>query len=119
MKILLLRRLALPFVVVTLTVLLSGCVATVGEYGYYDGGDIGATYYEPPVVEYGDWGPNYYVAPFRGGERRHEGESHITIEGGHAARSYRSAPASHAMPSIPSRSRSGGSQSHPERKQGR
>lgn len=119
MKILLLRRLGLVFAILTLWVLLPGCVATVGEYGYYDGGDIGVTYYEPPVVEYGGWGPNYYVAPFRGGERREDGERHTTSDGGHATRTYRSAPASHAMPSIPSRSRSGGSRSQPERKQGR
>ena len=109
MKILLLRWLALAFVVLTLTVLLSGCVLT--GRGYYDGADIGAAYYEPSVVEYGGWGPNYYVAPFRGGEHRHDGERHTTSGGGHAARAYRSAPASHSMPSIPSKPRSGGSRS--------
>lgn len=111
MNILLLRWLGLAFVVLTLTVLLSGCVLVGGEYGYYDDGDIGVTYYEPPVVEYGGWGHSYYVAPFYGDEHRHEVEHHTTSRGGHTARAYRSAPASHSMPSIPSRSRSGGSRS--------
>jgi len=111
-NILLLRWLGLAFVVLMLTVLLSGCVLTGGEYGYYDdGGDIGVTYYEPSVVEYGGWGPSYQVAPFRGDEHRHDVEHHTTSGGGHAERAYRSAPASHSMPSIPSRSRSGGSRS--------
>ncbi len=118
MKILILCRLALVFAVLTLTVLLSGCVATVGEYGYYDGGDIGVDYYESYGVDYGGWGPSYYVAPFRDGDhhRRDEfrrGDEHRQpSESGHAARTYRSAPASHSMPSIPSRPRSGGSRSH-------
>jgi hypothetical protein len=110
----LLRWLGLVLAILTLTLLLSGCVATVGEYGYYDGGD----YYEPSGVYYGGWGPDYYVAPFRGGDHRHEGERHTTREGGHTAPVYRSAPATHSIPSIPSRSRPGGSrsQSRPTRR---
>jgi hypothetical protein len=92
MNILFLRRLALAFVVLTLTVLLSGCLLPGGG-GYYDGGGIGAAYYEPSGVEYGGWGHGYHVAPFRGGDHRQ------TSGGGHA---YRSAPASHATPSLPS-----------------
>lgn len=107
MNILLLRWLLLLFAILTLTVLLPGCVTTVGDYGYYDEGYSGETYYEPSVVEYGGWGPNYYVAPFRGGDHHHEGERHIDRGSGHAARAYKSAPASHSVPSIPSRSRSG------------
>ena len=91
----------LVFVVLMLTVLLSGCLWPGG--GYYDGGGIGAGYYEPSGVEYGGWGPGYQVAPFRGGDHRSIGG------GGHAsAHAYRSAPASHSMPSIPSGSRSSG-----------
>lgn len=111
MNILLLRWSGLVFVVLTLTVLLSGCILTEGGYDYYDGGDVGVTYYEPSVIEYGGWGPSYYVVPFRGDEHRHEVEHHTTSKGGHAERAYKSAPASHSMPSIPSRSRSGGSRS--------
>jgi hypothetical protein len=93
------------FVVLTLTVLLSGCFFPGG--GYYDGGDIGAGYYEPSGVVYGGWGPSYHVAPFRGGDH-----PPARSGGGHAsAPAYKSAPASHSMPSIPSRSRSGGSRS--------
>ena len=107
MNILLLRWSVLAIVVGTLTVLLSGCAFTVGGYGYDDGGGFGAAYYEPYGVDYGGWGPGYHVAPVRGGDHR------PTSGGGHAsAHTYRSAPASHSMPSIPSQSRSGGSRSH-------
>lgn len=112
MIILLLRWLGLVLAILMLTVLLPGCVATVGEYGYYDGGDIGVTYYEPAVVEYGGWGSSYHVAPFRGDEHRHEVERHTTSRDGHAAPAYRPAPASRSIPSIPSRSRPGDSRSH-------
>ena len=110
-KIILLRWLMLAFVVLTLTVLLSGCVVTGGGYGYYDGGDIGVTYYESSDVEYGGWGPGYHVAPFRDGDRDHRlrgDDRRQTSGGGHAsAPAYRPAPASRAMPSIPSKPRSG------------
>jgi hypothetical protein len=100
-----LRWLALAFVGSTLTVLLSGCILPDGGYDY-GGGGIGAAYYEPYGVDYGGWGSGYQVAPFRGGDHRPTGG------GSHAsARAYRPAPASHSMPSIPSRSRSGGSRS--------
>ena len=111
MNILLLRRLAmLAFVVCTLTVLLSGCIVGGGYYdstggGYYDGEGIGATYYEPSVVEYGGWGPGYQVAPFRDGEHRLSGGDHRPTSGGGQApaRAFKSAPASRPMPSIPSK----------------
>lgn len=107
MNIIRFHRLALYFVVLTLTVLLFGCL--VPEGGYYAGGDIGVSYYEPPVVVYGSWGPDYHVAPYRDGEHR------PTYGGGHEpARAYRPAPVSHSIPSIPSKSRSGGSRSREE-----
>jgi len=98
-----LRRLACDFVIGTLTVLLSSCLVPGG--GYYDG-DSGAGYYEPSGVVYGGWGPGYHVAPYRGGDHR------PARGGGHApARAYKAAPASRSIPSIPSKSRSGGSRS--------
>ena len=107
MNILHLRRLARDIVVWTLTVLLYGCFVTGG--GYYDGGEIGVDYYEPPVVIYGGWGPSYHVAPYRGGDHR------PTYGGDHApAHAYRPAPVSHSIPSIPSKSRSGGLRSREE-----
>ncbi len=114
MKIILLCRLALVFGGLTLTVVLSGCLA--GGV-YYNGGDIGADYYEYYGPDYDVWGPTYYVAPFREGEHhRHDefrrGEHRESGEGGHAGRTYRSAPASRSVPSIPSRPRSGGARSH-------
>ena len=109
MNIILLRWLhwlALAFVLCTLTVLLYGCIVPGGGYGYDDGGGIGGAYYEPFGFDYGGWGHDYQVAPFRGGDHR------PASGGGHAsAHSYRSAPASHSMPSIPSHSRSGSSRS--------
>ena len=106
MNILLLRRLVFTFVLLTLTVLLSGCVIGGGGYGYDGDASYGATYYEPSGAYYGGWGHDYQVAPFRGGDHRPTGG------GGHAsAHAYRSAPASHSMPSMPSRARSGGSRS--------
>ena len=104
MNISLLRWLALVFVGCTLTILLSGCVFPGGGYEYDGGVDIGAAYYEPYGVDYGGWGPGYHVAPYRGGDHRSTG-------GGGHAQAYRSAPASRSVPSIPSRSRSGGSRS--------
>ncbi len=107
MNISLLRCLALPFVICALTCLLSGCVVTGG--GYYDSGDIGAAYYEPSGVYYGGWGPGYHVAPYRSSDH---GDHHQTSGGGHEyTRAYRPAPPSHAVPSIPSQPRSGGSRS--------
>jgi hypothetical protein len=101
-----LRWLAFAFVLCTLMFLLSSCFIPVGGYGYEEGGGMGAGYYEPSGFEYGGWGHGYQVAPFRGGEHR------PTIGGGHTfTRAYKSAPASHSMPSIPSRSRFGGSRS--------
>jgi hypothetical protein len=90
----------------------SGCVVSGGGGGYgYDGNvGVGLGYYEPAGVEYGGWGRGYRVAPYRGGDdhrtdRTDRSDSH--------AHGYRSAPASHSAPSIPSRSR--GRNSRPER----
>ena len=107
MNILLLRWSAIAFVIGLFTVLSSGCVVTGGGYGYDGGVGIGLDYYEPYGAFYGGWGPSYRVGPFRdGGHRPDRGGGQTTP---HA---YRSAPASHPMPSIPSRSRFGGSRSH-------
>ena len=108
MNISLLRSLTLAFVVCTATVLLSGCIGLNGG-GYYDDGFIGPGYYEPSGVVYGGWESGYHVAPYRGGDHR---DNRPTSGGGHASsRAYRSAPASHSAPSIPSQPRSGGSHS--------
>lgn len=93
---------ALACVVGTLTVLSAGCAVVGDGYGY-DGGGIGAGYYEPYGADYGGWGGGYQVAPYRGGDHR--------ATGGGGQHAYRSAPASHAMPSIASGSRSSGSRS--------
>jgi len=75
--------------IVTPAALLSGCVAP--GYGY--GGGYAVDYYEPYGGVYGEWGPGYEVGPYRDG-----GGHRGPYPGGHA---YRSAPASHGMPSIP------------------
>ena len=112
-KIILLRWLSLVLVVLTLMVLLSGCVVTGGGYGYADYGGIGAAYYEPSGIDYGGWGAGYYVAPFRDGDHRLRGDHHRPAGGERraSAPAYRPAPASRTMPSIPSQPRSGGSRS--------
>lgn len=87
----------------------AGCVVSGGGgYGYDGNVGVGLGYYEPAGVEYGGWGRGYRVAPFRGG-----GE-HRTDRSDSHAHGYRSAPASHSAPSIPSRSR-GGDSPRPER----
>jgi hypothetical protein len=99
MKISLLRGTAAAGLV---TVLLVGCAVGV-EGGY--GGDVGygVDYYEPYGGLYGGWGTGFLVAPFRGGGERREDRG-----GGGRDHAFRSAPASHPVPSIPSRGRSGG-----------
>jgi hypothetical protein len=84
----------------------SGCIATGGGYGYDGDVGVGVGYYEPAGVEYGGWGRGYRVGPFRGGDHR-------AGSGNGRTHAYRSAPASHSAPSIPSRSRAGNS--HPTR----
>ena len=90
-------RFLLPAILITFVALLvSSCVTAGYGYGGYDGygGGYAVDYYEPYGGVYGAWGPGYVVGPYRnGGGRR--GPDH----GGHT---YRSAPASHSMPSIPS-----------------
>jgi hypothetical protein len=106
MSTLLSRWSALVCVVGTLAVMSSGCEVVGGGYGY-DNGGIGAAYYAPYGMDYGGWGPGYQVAPVRGGYNRPGGDG-----GNSGPHAYRAAPASHAMPSIPSGSRSGDSGPH-------
>ena len=106
MNILLLRWSAIAFAIGLFTVLASGCVVTGGGYGYDDGVGIGLDYYQPYGAVYGGWGPGYRVGPIRDGYQRPDRGG-----GQPAPHAYRSAPASRSMPSIPSRSRSGGSRS--------
>jgi hypothetical protein len=72
-------------------ILLQACaVEGVGVDGSVGVGYAGG-YYEPYGYDYGGWGGGYRVGPGRGGDLR----------GGRPSRSYRSAPASRATPSIP------------------
>jgi len=105
MNSLLLRWSAIAFMTGIFTVLLSGCVVSGGGYGYDSGVGIGVDYYEPYGAAYTGWGPGYFVAPIRDGGHRPERGGNST------SHAYRSAPSSHAMPSIPSRSRTGRSRS--------
>jgi len=100
-----LRRTAIALVISGCAALPSACVAPGGGYGYDNGVDVGVGYYEPYGVDYGGWGSGYEVGPYRDGGHRDDGRG----RGGSAPHGYRSAPASRPMPSIPSRSRSGGS----------
>ena len=106
MNISLLRWSATAVAIGLFMVLATGCVVAGGGYGYDGGVGIGLDYYEPYGADYGGWGPGYRVGPIRDGAHRPD------RGGGHPpAHTYRPAPASHPMPSIPSRSRSGGSRS--------
>ncbi len=84
--------------------------ACVGGGVAYEGEGYGVDYYEPYGYVYGDWGPGYYVGPYRRGFHRdghfdggHEGGGR---PGGHPApRPFHPAASGRAMPSIPSRRR--------------
>jgi hypothetical protein len=95
------------------TLLTAGCVAGgyAGDGGGYDG-TVGydAGYYEPYGVDYGGWGSGYEVGPYYDGGGRYRDGGRAEDRGGRAAaqHAYRSAPSSHAMPSIPSGPRGGG-----------
>jgi hypothetical protein len=98
-------RLAWLILLAPLAMVPSACTVESG-YGYgYGGGaniGVGVDYYEPSGFDYGGWGPSYRSGPPRGGSRPFGGGGR---GGSHA---YRSAPASHAMPSLPSGARGGG-----------
>jgi hypothetical protein len=95
------RPIFLPLIIFIAGVLCSGCVAPGYGYGY---GGYAVDYYEPYGGIYGEWGPGYNVGPYRDGRGRQGPYS-----GGHA---YRSAPASHPMPSIPMGGGHGGGNRH-------
>ena len=104
-----LRWPAFTLAAVTWTFLSAGCIMPAGEYGYDDGGPVGVGYYESYGVDYGGWGPGYHVAPYRGGHR--DGGEHRPGGGGGrpgGGHSFRAAPASRAMPSLPHGSPGGG-----------
>jgi hypothetical protein len=85
--------------------LLSGCVASGGYAGAYDG----QYYYQPGGYVYSGWGPGYQVGPPRGDDHHdHVRPAHVENQSAHPA--YRSAPASRPVPSIPNQSHP---QSHP------
>jgi hypothetical protein len=93
-----------------LTVMAAGCVVP-GDNGYGGGGNVGVSYgvnFYEPYDNNGGWGPGYLVGPPRGGDRRRP-DYRPSNPGPH---SYRAAPSSRAMPSIPSRSRSEGGHGH-------
>jgi hypothetical protein len=92
-----------------IAVLIAGCAAPYGGYGYEDPG-FGADYYEPYGTVYGGWGPGYAVGPYRD-NRGGFGRGGVDRGVGHAAsaqHAFRAAPAGRATPSIPSGARGGG-----------
>jgi hypothetical protein len=94
----------------TFLVLSSGCVATAdGDYGANVNVGIGLDYYDQFGYDYGSWGPDYAVGPYRGGgDRPRRGDPH----GGHESHGFRPAAPSRAMPSIPMGARAGGRGRH-------
>jgi hypothetical protein len=79
---------ALGFLLLTA---LTACVVPDAEY-------VGGVY-EPSGYAYGSWGPGYYVGPSHGGDRGREERRQAP------QRSYRPAPQTRNVPSIPSRPR--------------
>ena len=79
-----------------LTLLSSSCVVPGDRYA---GGSVsyGVGYYEPYGYDYGGWGPGYLVGPPRG-DRHFDARRN-------ASRTFRPAPPSHHMPSIPTHPR--------------
>jgi hypothetical protein len=100
------RSTATASVVAVAVALSSGCVVTDGGYDY-GGAAYGVGYYEPSGIAYGGWGPGYDIAPFRGG-----GHYPVRYGGRPSPHAYRAAPASRAMPSIPTGARPGGGGGH-------
>jgi hypothetical protein len=108
-----LRNTLIALGVVVFAGVASSCAVTAGG-GYY-GTDVGVglDYYEPYGGYYGGWGSGYYVGPYR--HDHHDDRGHDAHGGGRPTQhSYRPAPQSRSVPSIPSRSRgsSGGSRRH-------
>ncbi len=97
---------------------LAGCAVDNGGYGYGYNGDVAfdGGYYGPYGYDYGGWGQDYYVGPYRdgyghdhGGHDRgpHDGGGHDN-NGGNGPHAYRPPAGGHGTPSIPSHARSGG-----------
>lgn len=107
MNILTLYRSVIVLAVGVSAMLIAGCVAT-GGYGNGYGYGGGADYYQPYGTNYGGWYPGYNVGPHRGRGEHQPGGGEHQASGGQATHAFRAAPASRAMPSIPSASHSGG-----------
>lgn len=115
MNISLVRRSTSALMIALFAALSSSCAVEGGGGGYgYDGGDvgIGIGYYEPYGNYYGGWGSGYRVGPYRGGDHRNDGHHDDHGHGRPPQHSYRSAPASRSMPSIPSHAHSGSPRGH-------
>jgi len=88
-----------------LMVVLFAAVASCVVGGGYDG-DVGVGvgygvgFYEPGGYDYGGWGPGYGVGPPRGGSDRGRPDSHAAPHP-----SYRPAPPSRSVPSVPTHPR--------------
>lgn len=101
MNTLLIRWSVIALVLGLFTALLSGCVASGDGYGYDNSAriGIGLGYYEPYGAYYGGWGPGYRVGPTRGNNFRQDRGSRPN------PRTFRPAPATRSVPSIPARRR--------------
>lgn len=96
----LVKRRSLRGSIVLVLAVAGGCVAGAGYEGDVGVG-YGVGFYEPYGYEYGGWGPGYRVGPPRRGfDRPGRADSH-----GAPHPSYRPAPPSRSMPSLPTHSR--------------
>jgi hypothetical protein len=99
-----LRRAAFALVAGGVMIVPTACVAPGPAGGYDNSVGLGVDYYAPYYGgDYGGWDTGYLVGPYH---HHHRGGDHDRGEA--RAHSYRSAPASHPVPSIPSGSRGGG-----------
>jgi hypothetical protein len=106
MNALLQQRLARSMAIGLLLIAPLGCTVTGGGLAYDGTVGVGLDYYEPSGFDYGGWGPGYGVGPYRDGGHRPDGGRGMS-----PGNTFRPAPSSHSIPSIPSRARPGGGRS--------
>jgi hypothetical protein len=100
------RRWAIGALTAALFAVLSGCIATVGDYDRRGEGGYGVGYYEPYGDVYGGWPSGYHVGPPRG-DRARETQSRPARESSRSSKpAYRPAPESRPLPTLPSKRRS-------------
>jgi hypothetical protein len=99
-----LRRAASAGLVGLFALVSTGCAVTGDGYGYDNGLNvgIGLGYYQPYNSYYGGWDSGYRVAPYRGGGNYRPDRGPRSVP-----HSFRPAPGTRPVPSIPGNRRPG------------